>query len=145
MNDQVTQPSNPDEQTQIDVEGCVALYVELRDKKAELTEKLKEDLKPYNEGMEKLEAVLLKHLQDTGTKSAATTAGTVYQRVERSATIKDKLAFSEFVIANQLFDLIDWRANKVQVFDHIEKSQADVPGVNTQSFMTVGVRRATQE
>jgi hypothetical protein len=110
-----------------------------------MTEKLKTDLKPYNEGMEKLEAILLKHLQDTGTKSAATEAGTVFQRVERSATIKDKKAFSEFVIANQAWDLLDWKANKVQVFDAIEKTQADVPGVNTQAFMTVGIRRATQE
>jgi hypothetical protein len=92
--------------------------------------------------MEKLEAVLLKHLQDSNIKSAATAHGTVYQRVERSATIKDKKAFSEYVIANSEFDLIDWRANKVQVFDHIEKTQADVPGVNTQAFMTVGIRRA---
>jgi hypothetical protein len=146
MNDVVTQPSNPETPSaQVDVEGLVKFYVELRDAKAALTDKLKEELKPYNEGMEKLETILLKHMQDTSSKSIATEAGTVYQRVERSATIKDKKLFSEYVIANQLFDLLDWKANKVQVFDMIEKTQQDVPGVNTQAFMTVGIRRSTQE
>jgi len=141
MDGEVTQPSNSG---QIDVEECVKLYLELRDTKAALTEKLKTELKPYNEGMEKLEAILLKYMQDIGAKNIATPAGTVYQRVERSATTRDKKAFRDFVLAGQLFDLLEWRPSKVQVFDHIEKTQADVPGINTQAYMTIGVRSGNE-
>lgn len=138
----VTQQSNP---APLDVEGCVKFYVELRDAKAAIAAKAKEDSKPYTEGMEKLEAVLLKHLQDSNQTSASTKAGTVYRTTDRSATVKDKMAFKEFVISQQQWDLADWKANKVQVFDYIEEHGTDVPGVNTSAFATIGVRRGNSE
>ena len=104
MNDTVTRSSNS---ASVDVDGLVALYVELRDKVAELKAKLKEEASPYRKGMDDLEHLLLKHLQDVGAESIKTASGTVYQHVERSATIKDKEAFREFVIANKAFDLLD--------------------------------------
>ena len=140
--DAVTSPSNSEK---LDVDGLVALYVELRDKIAELKSDLKVALKPYQKGMEDLDGVLLKHLQDTGAQSVKTVHGTVYQRVERSATIKDKKAFREFVLANEQYDLIDWRANKVAVFDFIKEQQAEVPGVNVSAFMTIGVLRGNAQ
>lgn len=141
--DKVTQPSNTEDVDVVDIEGCTALYVELRDKITELKAKLAEDLKPYRKGIEDLDAILLKALQDQGAKSIRTSSGTVYQRIERSATIKDRKAFSEYVIANGEYDLIDWRANKVAVFGHMEKNAIEVPGVNTSAYMAVGVRRGT--
>jgi len=143
-NDTVTLPSNYD----LDVDGAVALYVELRAQKAGLKAELEKTLKPITETMQQIETLLLKHLQDTRTKSASTEHGTVYQRVSRSATIRDRKAFQEFVVEQQAFDLIDWRPNKVQVFEYIEKQGGDVPGVNTSSYMTIGVRKSdssTQE
>lgn len=142
MTDAVTPTSNS---PVVDINGCTALYVEVRDKITELKARLKEELKPYQAGLEELDAILLKALQDQGAKSISTPSGTVYQRVERSATIKDKKAFSEYVIANGEYDLIDWRANKVSVFAHIEEKAVDVPGVNTSAFMTIGVRRGTEQ
>ena len=134
----VTPASNP---KPLDVDAAAGLYVEVRDEIAKLKAELKEKIKPLQAGLEKLDGLLLKHLQDQKAQSVKTVHGTVYQRIERSATIRDKLAFSTFVKERDLFDLIDWRANKVQVFDYMEKNQADVPGVNTSAFMTIGVLR----
>jgi hypothetical protein len=136
--EQVTQPSNPDV---VDIDGCAALYVELRDQITALKADLAEKLKPYRKGLEDLDAILLKALQDQGAKSIKTSSGTVYQRIERSATVKDRKAFSEYVINTGEYDLIDWRANKVGVFAHMEKNAIDVPGVNTSAYMAIGVRR----
>ena len=138
MTDKVTDPSNSET---LDVDKAAALYVELRDAKAKMKAELAEKLKPYNKGMEDLEAALLKHLQDQKAKSIRTESGTVYQRVERSATIKDKLAFQTFVKENDLYDLLDWKANKVAVFDYMIEKAVEVPGVNTSAFMTVGIRK----
>ena len=140
MTDVSTAPSNSEV---VDINGCAALYVELRDQVTKLKAELKEKLKPYNKGLEDLDAVLLKALQDQGAKSITTPSGTIYQRIERSASIKDKKAFSEFVKTNDLFDLLDWKANKVAVFTYMETHAVDVPGVNTSAFMTIGVRRGT--
>jgi hypothetical protein len=142
---EVTQTSNSET---IDVEACVALYVELRDEIAALKAELTEKLKPYQKGLADLDGILLKHLQDQKAQNVKTRSGTVSQRISRSATIRDKLAFREFVVTNGEYDLVDWRANKVQVFDWIEKNQLEIPGVNTSAFMTIGVRRddkASQE
>ena len=140
MAEQATAPSNSE---RIDVDGCAALYVELRDKITIMKNELKEKLKPYNKGLEDLDAVLLKALQDQGAKSITTPSGTVYQRIERSATVKDRKAFSEFVKGNLAWDLIDWRANKVAVFSYMEDKAVEVPGVNTSAYMAIGVRRGT--
>jgi hypothetical protein len=137
--DKVTQPSNPDDV--VDIDGCTALYVELRDKIAALKAELTEQMKPYRKGIEDLDAILLKALQDQGAKTIKTASGTVYQRIERSATLKDRKAFSEYVKSNQEWDLIEWRPAKVAVFEHMEKKAVEVPGVNTSAYMTIGVRR----
>ena len=134
----VTQSSNP---STIDVEGCVALYVELRDKIAALKAELVEKSKPLNHAIERLDGILLEHLQHQGAKSIRTESGTVYQRVAASAAIKDKKAFREFVIANEQFDMLDWKANKVQVRTYMEENQTDVPGINFTATLTIGVRR----
>jgi len=140
----VTQPSNS---TQVvDVDGCTALYLELRTTIARLNAELKEKLKPYQKGMQDLEGILLQVLQDQKAQNIRTKSGTVYQRTVRSATIKDKKAFSEFVIENGEYDLLDWKANKVQVFDYMKEHEAEVPGLNTSSHMAIGVRNGdTQE
>lgn len=138
MTDKVTDPSNSEV---LDVDKVAALYVELRDTKAKMKAELAEKLKPYNKGMEDLEAALLKHLEDQKAKSIRTESGTVYQRVKRSATIRDKLAFQEFIKENDLFDMLDWKANAVAVFDYMIEKAVDVPGINTSAFMTIGVRR----
>lgn len=129
----------------LDVEETVKLFVELRDTKAKMQAKLKEDLKPYNEALEKLEALLLKYMQDVGAQSIKTAAGTAYTSTFRSATIKDRLAFEKFIIDNQLWDLADWKASKVQVFDYMEKNGTEVPGVNTSAVAVIGVRRGNEE
>src|SRR5262245_57424126 len=115
----VTPESNP--KTEIDVNEAVAFYVELRAKKRDMEAQLAEDLKPIHDGMAQLEAMLLKVMQDLGVKSLPTEHGTAYQRTVRSATIQDRKAFREFVVSNGLYDLADWKANKVQVFDYMKE------------------------
>jgi hypothetical protein len=85
--------------------------------------------------------VLLKALQDQKAQSIATPHGTVYQRIFRSATIRDKKAFREFIIENGMFDMLDWKANKVEVFSYMEEKAVDIPGINTSGYMTIGVMR----
>lgn len=135
--DTVTQTSNP---SAVDVEGCVALYLELRDRIAAIKAELIEKTKPLNAAKERLDGILLKHLQDQGAQNIKTASGTVYQRIAASAPIKDKKAFREFVIANEQFDMLDWKANKVQVRTYMEENQTDVPGINFTATLTIGVR-----
>ena len=129
--------------SELDVDEAVKLYVELRNEKAAMKAWLAEATKPIDAAMKQVESLLLQHMQNTKVNSVSTNHGVAYQRVVRSATIKDRKAFQDFVIALGLFDLVDWKANKVQVFDYMEENKTEVPGVNTSAYMTVGVRKGS--
>jgi hypothetical protein len=47
----------------------------------------------------------------------------------------------KYVIDNNLFDLLDRKANVTAVKDHVKEKGALPPGVNLSAIETVGVRR----
>jgi len=124
-----------------DIAKRVEQYVKLRDKIKQIKDEQKKILKPYNETLEQLNALLLAHLNGLNGNSVSTDAGTVYRTEKKSASLADAEAFMEYVIANNAFDLLDRKANVTAVEDHINEHNAPPPGVNFQSTFEVGVRR----
>lgn len=134
MNVHIDIPQNIDE--------LVSQYVRLRDKIKEVEDAHKEKLKAAKEHLENLNNTLLERLNQLGGESVKTAHGTVYRTTRRSASITDGDTFRQFVISNEAFDLVDWRANANAVDDFIKEQQAPPPGVNFSTAFTVGVRRA---
>lgn len=134
MNAHVEIPENIDE--------LVSQYVRLRDKIKEVEDAHKAKLKDAKEHLENLNNTLLSRLNDLGGESVKTASGTVYRTTKRSASIADGDTFRQFVISNEAFDLVDWRANANAVDDFIKEQNAPPPGVNFSTTYTVGVRRA---
>lgn len=128
---------------QISFDTRIAQYVALRNKVKGIKDRHKEELAPYNDAMEKLEAVLLQGLCATGQESAKTDAGTVYKTVKRTASLDDPDAFMNFVLASGRFELMDRKANVVAVAEYMEENQAPVPGVKFSTSVEVGVRAPT--
>lgn len=124
------------------IEDIVAQFVKLRDRIKEADDAHKARLKAAKDHLEKLNGVLLDKLQAIGGDSVKTPAGTVYRTTRKSASIADGEAFRTYVIENEGFDLVDWRANALAVADFIESQGAPPPGVNYSLAHTVGVRRA---
>jgi hypothetical protein len=125
-----------------DIAKRIGQFVKLRDKIGEIKKQQKDSLKPYNETLEQLNGVLLAHLNSVNGNSVSTDAGTVYKSEKKSASLADPEAFRKFVIENQLFDLIDWKANVTAVEDYIKEKEMAPPGVNFSSVTVAGVRRA---
>lgn len=123
------------------IEELVRQYVLLRDKIREAEDAHKAKLKDAKEHLEKLNNTLLERLNALGGESVKTASGTVYRTTKRSASIKDGDTFRRFVIENEAFDLVDWRANATAVDDFIQEQQAPPPGVDFSTTYTVGVRR----
>lgn len=134
MNIHVEIPQNIDE--------LVSQYVRLRDKIKEVEDAHKAKLKDAKEHLEHLNNTLLERLNQLGGESVKTAHGTVYRTTRRSASITDGDTFRQFVINNEAFDLVDWRANANAVDDFIKEQQTPPPGVNFSTAFTVGVRRA---
>lgn len=124
------------------IDDLVSQYIRLRDKIKEVEDAHKEKLKNAKEHLDSLNNTLLDRLNQLGGESVKTQHGTVYRTTRRSASITDGDTFRQFVIANEAFDLVDWRANAIAVDDFIKDQNAPPPGVNFSTTYTVGVRRA---
>ena len=119
----------------------VAIYIGLRDAKKAAEAEFKKSMERTNQGMEKLEGILLQKLQELGADSLSCDSGTVYRNTQHSATVQDRQAFREWVESTGNWDAVDLKANKVAVRELLEAG-AEVPGVKFTSVHTVGVRRA---
>src|SRR5262245_63476155 len=87
------------------LEKMIDSYIKLRDKKEEVQERHKSELKQYTDAMVELEGYLRGHLKSQKLNSISCDAGTAFIQRQRSATIADTAVFREFVIANSNFDL----------------------------------------
>lgn len=129
-----------------DINKTVAQYIMVRDKKRLLEQQHKDQIKPFTALMEEIEGLLLNYMQRTGSNSIATDGGTVYISTVPRATVGDAGAFRSWVIANNMFELADWRANAPRVMEYIEEHNGQVPpGVNPSTFTSVRFRRPGED
>lgn len=124
------------------IDQIVDQFVKLRDKIKEADDQHKQRTAAAKAHLEKLNGVLLDKLNSIGGESVKTPHGTVYRTSRRSASIADGDVFRQYVIGNEAFDLVDWRANANAVDDFIKSEGVQPPGVNFSVAYTVGVRRA---
>jgi len=120
---------------------ATAMYIKLRDTKAEKDKAHKESLVKLVSAMDRIEAGLLEYLNASGANSIASDAGTAYKTEQLSATIEDKEAFRSFVIETEQWDAIDMKANKTFVKQYLDENQETPPGVKTSVMQVVGVQR----
>ena len=119
----------------------VEMYIKLRDYKKAAEDEFSKSLERTRAGMEKLESMILAHLNDNGLDNIKCGAGTAYRKTDYSATVKDREAFLKFIQESGLWDLLDARANKKYVRKYTATT-AMVPGVDLSSISSVGVRRS---
>ncbi len=124
------------------IDDLVAQMVKVRDKLKEADDAHKAKTKVARDYKEALEGKLLSKLNEVGGESVKTSSGTVYRTTRRSATIADGDRFRSFVIGQEAFDLVDWKANANAVDDFIKSEGSPPPGVNFSTAFTVGVRRS---
>ena len=122
---------------------AVTLYIQLRDKKAQMKSDFDASVAPITEKMDKLEAKLLDVFNKTGMDSVKTEHGTAYTAVRTTASVADREAFMDFVKANEEWSLLEVRASKTAVEQFCESNDnALPPGVNMRSERVVNIRRS---
>lgn len=126
--------------TESNMKVKVEQYVKLRDYKKKADDEFKESMTRVNEAMKKLEAELMKGLDEQGVESIRGETGTAYIKTQTSASVKDREEFLKFVFTTKNLELLDVRANKKIVRELGEQGTA-VPGVNYTELKQVGVRR----
>jgi phage host-nuclease inhibitor protein Gam len=122
---------------------AVTLYIQLRDKKAEMKAEFDASIAPLNDKMEKLEAKLLDVFNKTGMDSVKTEHGTAYTAVRTTASVADREAFMEFVKANEEWSLLEARASKTAIEQFRDSNNGELPpGINIRSERVVNIRRS---
>jgi hypothetical protein len=122
---------------------AVTLYIQLRDKKAQMKSDFDASVAPINDKMEKLEAKLLDVFNKTGMDSVKTEFGTAYTAVRTTASVADREAFMEFVKANEEWSLIEVRAAKTAIEQFRDNNDNELPpGINIRSERVVNIRRS---
>ncbi len=122
-------------------EQLVKLYIQLRDRRSERKRTYEMEDESDKGKQEKIEGLLLKRFQDDGLESVRTASGTAYKTVRTSASVADPDAFFEFVLKNELYDLLEKRCSKTVVEQYKEAHQELPPGINYSECVALNVRR----
>lgn len=117
-------------------------YVQLRDRKTELKTEYEKSVEQIDAAMTRIENFLLKHLNDSGSESVRTEAGTFFKSERTSATVADWDAALNFIRDNEHWAMLDKRVSKAFVVAYKEEHNDLPPGINWRSEVTVNVRRA---
>ena len=84
------------------IDDVVRKYIELRDRKNEISKRHAEELQPLNDGMYAIETWLLNQMNTLGVDSLKTSSGTPYKAVSNSVKLTDAGAFKGHVFAPAL-------------------------------------------
>lgn len=121
---------------------AVSLYIQMRDKKAQMKADFDAKVAPLNEKMEKLEAKLLDIFNKTGMDSVKTEFGTAYATTRTTASVADREVFMEYVKNNEEWALLEVRAAKAAVEEYRSTHDDVPPGVSIREERVVNVRRS---
>lgn len=122
------------------IDKWVEKYIALRTRMKELKEYYEAYMKPYEEAKQQLAGHMLEILDQAGIESARTEQGTVYISPRSTASLSDPDAFMEFVAENNLYELLDRRANSVACREFAAERGELPPGVKLNTVRTIGVR-----
>lgn len=131
----------------IDANRIVKTFVKIRDKRSELKRAWEEEDARLKAQQEKLEAVLLAHLNGNNQDSVRTEAGTFYRQLKTIPNATDWGAFYEWIKENDAFDALERRIKAKFITDYMEEHADDPdnnlpPGVSVFRKYDVRVRKS---
>lgn len=124
-------------------EALISKFVEIRDRRAQRKKEYQEADAEDKRRAEKLEAELLRRLNERGTDSTSSRKhGTAYRLTQTSCTVADwETFFHHFVLPNNNWDFLERRASKSAVEAYRNEHDDLPPGLNWKEIATIGVKR----
>jgi hypothetical protein len=117
-------------------------YLQIRERKRVMEERHKEELRPLNDAMEKLEDFFQKNMDALGMDNLKAASGTAYLSTVSSVKAADKIAFLDFVREHDSWHLLDIRPAKTAMNEYVEEHGITPPGVDYTRITKVNVRKA---
>lgn len=124
------------------MQDIIEKYIELRDKKAELSAAYKKKVAGLDAALDQLEVILLEKLNEIGMDSAKGSTGTVYKSKRTSATVADWDYVLDHIQKNELWNMLEKRVSKQAVEQYVEEHGDLPPGINWREEVVVNIRRS---
>ncbi len=121
----------------------VETYISLRDRKAEITKKIKEKTDKIDAAMRQVEAILLKKMDADDSESIRTDRGTVFKSTKTGARVADWDAVLDYIREHDAYELLTKGVSKDAVKAYRDEHNGDIPpGVDWYSEISINVRRS---
>lgn len=129
--------------TELRDDQLIQLYIGLRDKRAKHKAEFDKADAPDRERMDKIEAIMLSRMIDSGAEAVRTNAGIAFKSTKSSANVADKEMYRQWLLADpdNRMHIAEIRVNKPAVEQYREVHQEVPPGINMNTEVTVIFRR----
>jgi hypothetical protein len=108
------------------IDKAVEKFIQLRDAKKIIADRHKEEMRPYNEAMTKIETAVQKILIQQGATNMKCPGGTAYLSTTTRPQIQDWKIVREFLLDNDLIDMMVQKLSPTAVEEFVD-SQGDLP------------------
>jgi hypothetical protein len=126
----------------IPVEKLVGAYTKIREKRAEISAKFKEEDGSLAEQQDKIKRALLDYCKDQGVDSVRTASGLFYRTIKQRYWTSDWSSMHAFIMDHNLPDFFEKRLNQTNVRQFIEENPDILPaGLNVDSEYVISVRK----
>lgn len=123
-------------------EKLTSIYLKIKDKRAELSAKFKEEDSALSDQLDKVKKALLDYCEEQGVDSVKTSSGLFYRSARTRYWTSDWSSMHEFILENEVPELLDKRVNQNNIKQYLEENPDKVPkGLNVDSEYIVSVRR----
>lgn len=127
----------------IDLTRVTKAFINIRDARSALRHKFDEEDGKLREQQEKLEAVMLDHLNTHGGDAVRTEAGTFYRQEDLKPSCQDWEALNRWVSEHGAWDVYERRLKKTFIAQYMEAHDGSMPpGVSVHREYVVRVRRS---
>jgi uncharacterized protein YqeY len=128
----------------ISADRLVAVYIKMRDKRAELLREYEEQDGVIKEQMEMVEGRLLDLCKSVGADSLKTQHGTVMRSVKTRYWTSDWEAMHNFIMENKMPELLEKRISQTTMRQLLDENPDMMPmGMNVDSKYSVTIRRTS--
>jgi hypothetical protein len=128
----------------ISVDKLVAVYIRMRDKRAELLRDYEEADGAVKAQMEIVESKLLELCKEIGVDRLGSKHGTVMRTVKTRYWTGDWEAMHKFILEHKMPELLERRISQTAMKQLLEENPELMPtGLNTDSKYSVTIRRTT--
>ena len=126
----------------VSVDKLVKTYAKIRDKRAEITAKYKEEEGQLREKQDRVKSALLGYCKEHEVDSVRTPSGLFYRTVKQRYWTSDWESMHKFVMEHNLPEFFEKRLNQTHVRQFLEENPDLLPaGLNVDSEYTISVRK----